>query len=200
MKLPGYLFVLGGSILVRQVAIGRAQETPEDIRDMTLAVLNADMDEVKTVLSRRGTNVEAAVSSGVVAADNAAASTSSSDKPLVQTVMNLGNAANGYRLGATGPDYYDCSGLIWRACKNLGLYNGPRFTTHTFQAISRGWAQNVDTQTIGSIVLWSSRHMGICIGNDRMYSARSTAKGIGESTISGDSGYFGRQPTYWVVN
>lgn len=39
--------------------------------------------------------------------------------------------------------------------------------------------------------------MGVYVAEDKMYSARSPAKGIGYSSISGDSGYFGSQPTYW---
>lgn len=182
-------------MLFRQVAIGRAQETPQDLRDVFLALINGDVEQAKTVLSQRGSNVDASAGGGLVASDTSVGAST----PLVAEVEKLGNAARGYKLGATGPEYYDCSGLIWRACKNLGLYTGVRFTTHSFVIQSRGWCEPIKTPSVGDIVLWQSRHMGVCVGNDRMYSARSVNKGIGESSISGDSSYFGHEPKYFRV-
>jgi cell wall-associated NlpC family hydrolase len=77
-----------------------------------------------------------------------------------------------YVFGATGPNAYDCSGLVIACLRDIG-YNGgkvPRFTTHTFAAWARskGWIK-VDERSItaGDIVL-KSGHMGIAISNAEM--------------------------------
>lgn len=192
----GYLLVTIGVFVLRQVMVGRALEIPSDLRDLTLALFSGDMANAGDVLSRRGENVpESEYGSG---SDSGTANLSSS--AIAQKVKSLGDAATGYRLGSTGPTYYDCSGLIWRAMRDLGLYDGPRFTTSTFQhvAAKQGWVK-IGSPIIGSVVLWPNHHMGISFGGDQMYSARSPDKGIGVSSISGDSSYFGSQPVYYQV-
>lgn len=205
MNAFGYLFVFAGALLIQRIAAGRAKNIPEDSRDFFTAFLNADSEGIGEVVSRRGENVSGAASGfGEVATgslSDAASDTtlSASNSDFANEVVKLGQNAQGYRWGATGPDYYDCSGLIWRAARNVGAYTGARFTTSTFHAASSGWVQKVSDPGVGDIVLWPGRHIGIYAGNDKMYSARSPSKGIGYSTISGDSGYFGREPEYWRV-
>lgn len=188
----GYLFLVVGFVLARQVAVGRVSEIPGDSRDLFLSFMSNDMAGVKEVFSRRGQNAPAG--------ELGSAPAGVADNALLNEVMRLGNAANGYRLGSTGPSYFDCSGLVWRAMRNLGIYNGPRFTTSTFATIAnkQGWVQ-VDTPAVGNIVLWPTHHMGVSTGGDGMYSARSKSKGIGESTISGDSGYFGSEAMFYSI-
>lgn len=111
-------------------------------------------------------------------------------------VVALGEAAKGYVWGATGPEYYDCSGLIWRALYDLGYYKGQRFTTSSFEGIASTFAEGSDGSVYGDIVLWPTRHIGIVIGGDKMYSARSTTKGIGYSSIAGDTSVLG-QPKFY---
>lgn len=192
----GYLLVTVGVFVLRQVMVGRALEIPSDARDLALALFSGDVANAGAVLSRRGENVpESAYGSG---ADSGTPSLGSSS--LAGKVKALGDAAKGYRLGSTGPTYFDCSGLIWRAMRDLGIYDGPRFTTSTFQHVAskEGWVK-IGSPIIGAIVLWPNHHMGISFGGDQMYSARSPDKGIGLSTISGDSSYFGSQPVYYQV-
>lgn len=202
MSTFGILFLLGGALLLRQVVVGRAQETPSDIRDLALAFLNADTKGMKEVLSARGTNVAVGTVSEVAGTvPTATPSDFSSDRggKYAAEMVKLGNAASGYRLGATGPTYYDCSGLNWRAARNIGVYKGGRFTTSTFRSIASSWCAQVETPEVGDIVLWEGDHSGVYVGNDTLYSARSVSKGIGQSSISGDSSYFGRSPTYWRI-
>ena len=194
MSAMGYAFVVIGGLLLRQVMVGRATDIPTDIRDLSLGFLNGDMGTVQEVFTRRGSNVPGA-SVSVVASPLAPGT------PLITAVQTLGNAAKGYRLGSTGPDYYDCSGLIWAAMKQTGIYTGARFTTRTFSQLANknGW-EKVAAPTAGDIILWPGEHMGIALGNNGMYSARSTSKGIGVSSVSGDSGYFGFSPDYYRVS
>jgi len=162
-----------------------------------LAILSGDPERMQTVLQARGENV-------TVEADSTVAATASTVAPssdLLQEAVRLGNAAKGYSFGAVGPDYYDCSGLIWKAAKNLGIYKGLRFTTHTADAVFPKFATTVSTRQAGDIVVWPGKHMGIVSGADTYYSARSKEKGIGYSSLSGDIAYFaGIPPVYWRVN
>lgn len=205
----GYAFLLVGALLIRQVVVGRAKELPGDMRDAAVAFLSADMDGLAEVFQRRGESVSVPVAAtGTDTLSPATESTLTNDQPvapfgdqsLSAEVMKLGKAARGYAWGATGPTYYDCSGLIWRAVRNLGIYNGPRFTTSTFRAVSKGWAYPVTSPSAGDIVLWEGDHIGVMVfPPDTLYSARNPSKGIASSSISGDSSFFGKQPTYWRV-
>jgi cell wall-associated NlpC family hydrolase len=204
----GYLFLLGGVLLIRQVVVGRVDDIPDDARDLFNALLAGDSTAVGEVMKRRGENVTVAGSTGSTVAASYESPTGETVIPATVTpaktdvlveCVRLGNAATGYVLSATGPDYYDCSGLVWRAARNVGVYKGGRFTTSSFEDIAGGWCQKVSTPAIGDIVLWEGDHMGMLMAPNTLYSARSPSKGIGQSTVSGDSSYFGRQPTYWRV-
>lgn len=180
-----------GALLIRQVVVGRSSETPGDLRDLAISFFSADVDGMSEVLTRRGSSDtgsgEVAAAPGVTPTNNA----------LAQKVIELGQAAKGYRWGATGPEYYDCSGLIWKACRELGIYKGSRFTSHNFSRIAGNIWTQVAAPAAGDIVLWTGKHMGVSLGGDTMYSARSRSKGIGESTVSGDNSYFGFDASYW---
>jgi NlpC/P60 family len=190
----GLLLTLVGVLLVRQVMVGRVKDIPTDARELALALVGGDTAAVRDVLTRRGENV-ATPESGVGRAAGVATS------ELGKECQRLGTAAQGYVLGSTGPDYYDCSGLIWRAMKNLGIYQGSRFTTSTWNSVAgaQGW-QRLDSPVEGCVIVWPTRHMGVSLGGDKMYSARSSSKGIGVSTVSGDSDYFGVSADFWQVS
>lgn len=107
---------------------------------------------------------------------------------LLANTMQLGNAAKGYKMGATGPTLFDCSGLVWRALQKT--YPGTwgktgRFVTANFKSKSRGMVTQVPKASaqIGDIVLWKT-HIGIYSGPDLYYSAMSPRSGIGTSKIS----------------
>lgn len=206
----GILFIVVGAFVLRQVAVGRATSIPTDAKDATLALLSGHPETIADVMGRRGQNVSDAPladSSGSSGASDTSTGGRSGFDVLgsvvggtyAAEVRKLGDSAKGYTLGGTGPSFYDCSGLLWRAAYNLGLYKGARFTTSNFTTIAPSWCEQVTLPDTGDIILWANSHMGVCVGNDRMYSARSPAKGIGESSISGDSSFFGRQPTYWRI-
>jgi hypothetical protein len=204
MNSAGYLFLLVGVFVLRQVAVGRAQEIPADAKALFSSLINFDFEGMGTVLAGRGENVSVD-SSGPVASDGStdtpvkSGGMSLSGVALATEAQKLGAAAKGYSLGKTGPDYYDCSGLLWRAGYNLGIYKGARYTTSTFRSIAGSWCEKVSAVSPGDIILWPGKHMGICTGTNEMYSARSPDKGIGTSSISGDAQYFGAQPEYWRV-
>lgn len=206
MGAAGILLLTIGALLLRQVAVGRAKETPQDLRDFAVALLNGDTATAQSVFAQRGVNVSTTASSEVAGSDAVVDALNATTVPgfggrsaLATECKRLGSAARGYSLGATGPTYYDCSGLIYRALLNIGPKPNARFTTSTFTTVMQGHITRVTDPANGDVVLWPGKHMGVYVGTDAMYSARSPSKGIGPSTISGDSSYFGASPQYWRV-
>lgn len=107
---------------------------------------------------------------------------------LLTRARQLGSAAKDYQLGATGPSYYDCSGLVYRAAIDVGVYSGFRFTTFTVHESTQFHRITAAQANVDDIIVWSTPtggHMGIISGPDRFYSAHSVATGIHESSISG---------------
>ena len=197
MPTTGLFLLTLGALLIRQVWVGRVSETPQDLRDISLALLSGDSAKMREVMSLRGENVTVSAGSEVATTADTVAPSSS----LLSEAISLGSKATGYSYGATGPTTYDCSGLVWKATKALGIYKGARFTTSTADAVFPKFATKVTTRQVGDIVLWPGKHMGIVSGADSYYSARSTEKGIGYSSLSGDIAYFaGIAPEYWRVN
>lgn len=192
MSTVGWVLVIVGGLLARQVAVGRAAETPADFREGFLAVVRGDWDALRTIASGRGTNVE------TVALDSAPVSDvsgSGSGEQLISTMRQLGEGRP-YVSGAEGPDAYDCSGLVWAALKKMGLYSGPRFVVHEFPTISKGFAQQVTDPKRGDVVVWMFHHIGVVTGDDRMFSALNPTDGICNSKISDNTSVQG-QPIYF---
>lgn len=194
MSTLAWLFILAAVILIRAAAKGRALDLPQDMSDTFSALVRGDSDALGEVFSRTGDALTASETD--VSKYEATAVQGMGDIPatsgIAAAAIKRGTAARGYRWTATGPDYYDCSGLMWRACQDANVYNGPRFTTFTFGGI-KGFTK-VSKPELGDVVVWPTHHMGVVTGNDQYYSARSVKSGIGYSKISGYGGthYFYR--------
>ena len=216
MNTIAWLLVLSGLLIGRQVTRGRVMNIPEDIGDAFIAFASGHTDGLSEVLSRRGdsaapTTADLAiykltqgVTGGLTTSTGAVADALAGGFKQLEGVSDialaaiiLGERAKGYRWAATGPDYYDCSGLMYRACQAIG-YGGSRFSTATirsrkeFKVIDAPATQGpgFTAATINDIVLWPAGsggitgHMGVITAGDKFYSARSVKSGIGESKIS----------------
>lgn len=202
MNTIGWLLILVGIVTARQVSRGRVMNLTEDLGDAFIAVAGGDSDALGGVLARRGDSATPS-EGGYIEGEfkrhvGGTADPENGTLALAPAAKALGAKAKGYRWAATGPDYYDCSGLIWRACKELG-YTGYRFSTadirskKAFKQISAPGTQGpgVTAAGINDIVLWPAGsggvtgHMGVITGRDQFYSARSVRSGIGEASISG---------------
>lgn len=184
MSTIAWFFILVALLIFRQVSRGRVLNTLEDLSDAFLAISTGDSQALTSVAARTGEYnrpTESDIAEGIEPA------TAISGQGILAAATSLGNAAKGYRWAATGPNYYDCSGLVYRAAQKVG-YTGPRFTTADIKS-TKGFYP-VDTPRVGDIVLWTAGrggvtgHMGIVSGEDKFYSARSVRSGIGESKIS----------------
>lgn len=179
MSTIGWLLILFGTLFARAAIKGRASHIGGDLSDAFIATVSGDTKGLMEVFARTG---DPDVASAVEDTTPTAGSKDSS--ALVTAARDLGGKAKGYLWGATGPNYYDCSGLMWAAMKQTGQYTGSRFYTGTFVHLLGSKAVKVDTPKVGDIVLWPLHHMGVYTGPDKFYSARSVRSGIGESKIS----------------
>lgn len=186
MSTIGWLLILAAVFLIRGAAKGRAMELKDDIPDAFLALLRGDTDALGEVLSRSGDGLtpeqanlegykEAGSGVGGIISDVA------SSYSISAAAIKRGKAAKGYKWTATGPTYYDCSGLMWRACQDTGAYKGPRFTTFNVGSLSA--FTKVSNPAVNDLVVWPTHHMGVVTGPDQFYSARSVRSGIGYSPI-----------------
>lgn len=202
----GYIFVGIAALLMRQVIVGRVSETPSDIKDLVTALLNGDTAAAAAVTAKRGSNVDLPTSTMEVGGstdlkgfNQNLIATGNGYVLLLSEVKRLGAGAKGYSYGAIGPtDYFDCSGLVWRAMRNLGIYTGNRFTTSTIQYLVPKTLTRVTTPQAGDIVVWPGHHMGVVDGANSFYSAKNPHSGIGEDTITNFDKQFGSHVLYRV--
>lgn len=213
MRTMAWIMILVGLFTMRQAIKGRAlKDIPNDIGDLLRGAATSiqsprdSADIVKEVLLRQGptltySNNDLANQIGVKydAATGTVAGGNAQGAPVLFYAKQLAQAANfKYVWGASGPNGYDCSGLVWAAMKKLG-YSGMRFTTYTFLAqMGTGVTANKGTPQQGDIVLWPS-HMGIMEDDKTMFSALNPRDGIISSPLSyGPKGE--GSPTFWTLH
>jgi cell wall-associated NlpC family hydrolase len=101
-----------------------------------------------------------------------------------------------YRWGGTfaGNAGGDCSGLVYRACLDIGL-KVPRHTTVTWPLSSH--AIRVSAPSVGDLVVWPGMHMGIHSGSGQMLHAPRTGDVVKFASYT--SSRSGRQAVYLRV-
>jgi NlpC/P60 family len=82
-----------------------------------------------------------------------------------------------FRMGTEGPDRFDCSGLVYYAFTEAGLYEGMFGTRRMLARNYLQWGMDHDALTtnpsVGDLILWTGRgtdkvvHIGIFVGRDR---------------------------------
>lgn len=187
--------VLAALLIGRAVSKGRALNLPGDLSDAFLAITQGDGKTFSAVVARTGDEASATTSDTFRSADPVSGVVQGVGAEVARLYTNgltaaaesLGAAAKGYRWASAGPDYYDCSGLMYRALQKVG-YTGPRFTTSTL--LSQKGMMRTLNPTANDMVLWLpgqggvTGHVGVMSGDDLFYSARSIKSGIGNSKVS----------------
>lgn len=195
MSTLAWLMGLVAILIARQVSKGRVMNIGEDLSDSFLAIISGNTAGLTAVLARTG---DSATPNTSLDTPTAGTTTAVGAGGFAAIAIALGTAATGYRFGATGPDYYDCSGLMVATAKKLG-YTGGRFTTFTigtnkaFMKISPPASTDAGgsgpggnySAGVNDLVVWPTHHMGVITGPNKFYSARNPTSGIGETTISG---------------
>ena len=191
MNVLGYFLILLALILARGMSRGRMiGDEMGDLADAFKAAISGDFVTLRTVFARVGNPTD-------LATTNSAPTVSGN---LLSAMHQLGDGKP-YSFGASGPNSYDCSGLVWKALGAIGVYSGVRFTSLTFPAQSGSFASPVTAPQVGDIVRWynylrATGHLGVVDGPDSMFSALSPASGIKSLSISGMTAAKGA-PTYY---
>lgn len=203
----GWILILISFVVGRSAVKGRGlTDLPGDLGDLVTAAIQGDYASVQEVLDRTGTNLEADIpetsTGGGKALPGVGSPTggpSATGEAVLAEMRRLGDGKP-YKLGATGPNSYDCSGLVYRAMVNKGAYNGARFTTATWvTTAARIGATKVEQPKVGDVVLWPG-HMGVVDGADSFYSALSPQSGIKSLSMSAITKQKGAQPTFWRLS
>ncbi|RIV36118.1 C40 family peptidase [Micromonospora radicis] len=94
-----------------------------------------------------------------------------------------------YVWGATGPNSFDCSGLIWSAYRSAGYYQLPRVSRDQYYA-TRSRTVPRNALLPGDLVFFASgsswrtiHHMGMYIGDGKMIHAPTTGDVVKISTV-----------------
>lgn len=95
-----------------------------------------------------------------------------------------------YRWAATGPDTFDCSGLLVYCLRSIGVADVPRFTTVTFGswASKRGARRLTRSQVAAGDIVVRTGHMGLAVSNTRMIHAPHTGSHVQEANIPNPQG------------
>jgi cell wall-associated NlpC family hydrolase len=76
-----------------------------------------------------------------------------------------------YRFGAAGPNAYDCSGLVMRSFRQIGI----KLPHYTGALIHKGKAVSRKNLQRGDLIFLSRHHVGIYLGGGKMIVASSGA-------------------------
>ena len=108
------------------------------------------------------------------------ASTQSSS--TAQTVVNAAKSQIGkpYVWGATGPNAYDCSGLVQYAYSQAGKNIGRT----TYQQAGAGQHGSVSQAQAGDILMWGDYHDAIYVGNNQYVHAPQPGQNVTQAIIS----------------
>lgn len=128
--------------------------------------------------------------------DGGGATGSGTRKKFIEEAMKLSKRAN-YKYseskGRLGPNYYDCSGLVYEALKHIGVTLSGSTTVPEYNSThSVSWGKAVP----GDLAFWGSGgsdHVGIVTstnGNGRMWNAENPTDGIKSNVIKGFMGGF----------
>ncbi|WP_035456366.1 C40 family peptidase, partial [Agrilactobacillus composti] len=117
---------------------------------------------------------------------------------FLQKAIDLGTG-RGYSESSNlrnGPDYYDCSGLVWASLQQFGIDIGDV----SWDQFSATTAIDASEAVPGDLVFYGPTghdHVGIFSGNGQMWNAENTQDGIGYSPTDGQ--YWTSEPQFHRV-
>lgn len=124
-----------------------------------------------TATQTQSSNVQAASSGGGNAAQIA-----------MNWAVNTANRSNTfYRLGANGPDAWDCSSFVQAAYAQAGVNLGRT----TYQQINQGRQVSYSDRQPGDLIFWGDYHVAIYLGNGRIADAGSPSSGVSVRSVFG---------------
>lgn len=149
-----------------------------------------DLSGVQTAAASSSSPSSSSSSSGASSSASAAATSQDAPAPAggsVGTVVSFLQAQVGdaYVMGGTGPNSWDCSGLVQAAFKQVGV-DLPRTSQDQSTAGTQVGTSNLQ---VGDILYWggqgSAYHTGVYIGNGQYLDAANPSKGVVVQDLSG---------------
>ncbi|MFI7383279.1 C40 family peptidase [Streptomyces sp. NPDC049813] len=134
--------------------------------------------------SSERTTLSAASSSSSSAAPTTAAAPASGSVGAVISFLQV-QVGDAYVMGGTGPNSWDCSGLVQAAFKQAGV-DLPRTSQ---EQSTFGTSVSLSNLAVGDILYWggagSAYHVGVYIGNGQYLDAANPSKGVVIQDLSG---------------
>jgi len=93
------------------------------------------------------------------------------------------NIGKTYVMGGTGPDVYDCSGLIQAAWKAVGV-TLPRTSGQQYSATVRIAYEDLQPGDLVFFGYQGAHHVGMYIGNNQMIDAANPKRGVTVSDLT----------------
>jgi len=195
MDTIGWLLLFSGAFLIRGVINGRGFKSFTDLGDAFLAAAEFNSTKLKAAWDETGSNndPDTSATDAVTVPTGTITSGFSNGVSLLAEMQRIGTGKGYSQVKRTGPDSFDCSGLVWKAGSNLGIwpkgttaFNTASFVTHTK---AFGLVEYTDA-TAGGIqagdIIWWVGHMGVATDSQNFFSALSshTKPPIGTVPIS----------------
>ena len=97
-----------------------------------------------------------------------------------------------FRIGTTGPRYFDCSGLVYRVYKQAGLINKiggkRRLAAGYYHWFKKHHQVSRSNPKVGDIVIWTEKgkiaHSGLYVGHGHVISALINPWGVKRTHIT----------------
>ncbi len=170
----------GALVLGLAAALIPAGAAEADVRAVMLAP--AQQTVVDAVAAAE---VEAA---RVAAAAAAEAERAAATQSQIDAVVNLAHAQVGdaYRLGASGPDVFDCSGFTMWVYANAAGVSLPHNTHAQWNAVGDTWYAGEREPRPGDLVFFFSNgadHVGLYVGDGMMVHAANPRTGVEVASV-----------------
>ncbi|MFD5765290.1 C40 family peptidase [Streptomyces sp. NPDC127049] len=182
----------------RQEAEAKAERERAEAEARAEAQARASRDSARTQLTSTSAS-DSSGSSGSSASDSgsSASDSGSSSSASDSTQAPSGTAAaivafaraqvgDAYVTGGTGPNSWDCSGLVQAAYANAGI-DLPRIS---YQQSSMGSSVSLSNLQPGDILYWGSRsgsyHVAIYVGGGKYVGAQNSSTGVVERSLDWD--------------
>ena len=118
----------------------------------------------------------------------AAASTPQTEYELVYATAHA-HLGDQWKLRATGPNQFDCSGFVWYVFHENGLQDrigGYRSVAGYFNWFKARGQVSRTNPLPGDLVVWgSNQHIGLYIGNGQAISVLTTRSGVSIHPVTG---------------
>ncbi|MFB7240407.1 MULTISPECIES: C40 family peptidase [unclassified Streptomyces] len=139
-----------------------------------------------TSTSASGGSSDSGSSSGSSAGSNESQTQAPSGSAAAIVAFARAQVGDSYVTGGTGPNSWDCSGLVQAAYREAGI-DLPRIS---YEQSSMGTSVSLDNLQPGDILYWGSRsgsyHVAIYVGGGNYVGAQNSSTGVVERSLDWD--------------